>query len=105
MIHDHLRRDTSLADRLRSIVGTANVLSSPSDLLVYECDGFTIEKNKPDVVVFPTSTEQIVAIVQVCRELKVPFVAAWGRHQVWRVGAFPAGGGVIDCLDADEANP
>ena len=42
-------------------MGSAGLLTSASDLLVYECDGYTIEKNRPDVVVFPTSTEQVVA--------------------------------------------
>ena len=65
----------SLIDRLRAIVGPAGLLHSPSDLVVYECDGFTIEKNKPDVVVFPTSTEQIVAIVKAC-------YAAFGRGDI-----------------------
>src|SRR3954454_1109667 len=88
---------TSLADRLRGIVGTANVLSSPSDLLVYECDGFTIEKNRPDVVVFPGSTEQIVAIVQVCRELNVPFVPR-GAGTSLAGGCLPVGGGVMIAL-------
>ena len=53
----------SLIDRLRAIVGRDAILTSASELLVYECDGFTIEKNKPDVVVFPTATEQVVRIV------------------------------------------
>src|SRR5215469_872426 len=64
----------TLIDRLRAIVGRDAILTSPSELLFYECDGVTIEKNKPDVVVFPTSTEQVVQIVQVCDELNVPFV-------------------------------
>ena len=88
---------TTLADRLRSIVGPANVLSSPSDLLVYECDGFTIEKNKPDVVVFPNSTEQIVAVVKVCHELKVPFVPR-GAGTSLAGGCLPIGGGVMIAL-------
>ncbi len=65
----------NLISRLRDVVGPDALLTSPSELLVYECDGFTIEKNKPDVVVFPTTTEQVVRIVQVCNELDVPFVA------------------------------
>ena len=88
---------TSLAERLRSIVGTGNVLSTPSDLLVYECDGFTIEKNRPDVVVFPTSTEQIVAIVNICRELDVPFVPR-GAGTSLAGGCLPIGGGVMIAL-------
>jgi glycolate oxidase len=51
-------RALMLLDELRTIVGPDAILSSASDLLVYECDGFTIEKNKPDLVMFPTSTEQ-----------------------------------------------
>src|SRR5438270_882185 len=63
---------SSLLDCLRAIVGPGGVLHSPSDLVVYECDGFTIEKNKPDLVVFPTSTDQIVAIVKACTDATGP---------------------------------
>jgi glycolate oxidase len=83
-----------LIDRMRSIVGAANVLSTPSDLLVYECDGFTIEKNKPDVVVFPSSTEQIAAVVKACNDLGVPFVPR-GAGTSLAGGCLPIGGGVM----------
>ena len=86
-----------LADRMRSIVGPGNVLSTPSDLLVYECDGFTIEKNKPDVVVFPTSTAEIVAIVKACGELGVPFVPR-GAGTSLAGGTLTVGGGIMICL-------
>lgn len=86
-----------LIDRLGAVVGPANLLTSPSDLLVYECDGFTIEKNKPDVVVFPTSTEQIVAIVKACNELGVPFLAR-GAGTSLAGGCLPVGGGVMITL-------
>ncbi len=88
---------TSLAERMRGIVGAANVLAAPSDLLVYECDGFTIEKNKPDVVVFPNSTEQIVAVVKACREMGVPFVPR-GAGTSLAGGCLPVGGGVMIAL-------
>ncbi|MCP4816771.1 MAG: FAD-binding oxidoreductase, partial [Planctomycetaceae bacterium] len=42
-----------LVEQLRSIVGSDGVLSAHSDVMVYECDGFVIEKTCPDVVVFP----------------------------------------------------
>ncbi len=88
---------TDLFDRLGAIVGPGNILTSSSDLLVYECDGFTIEKNKPDVVVFPTTTEQIVAIVKVCNELNVPFLAR-GAGTSLAGGCLPVGGGVMIAL-------
>jgi glycolate oxidase len=87
----------SLLDRLRPIVGATNLLTERSDLAVYECDGFTIEKNQPEVVVFPTTTEQIVQIVKVCNELDVPFLAR-GAGTSLAGGCVPVGGGVMIAL-------
>ncbi|MCI0684573.1 MAG: FAD-binding protein [Gemmataceae bacterium] len=88
---------TPLVERLRAIAGAANVLASPSDLLVYECDGFTIEKNKPDVVVFPTTTEQIADIVKACNQFNVPFLPR-GAGTSLAGGCLPVGGGVMIAL-------
>src|SRR5271167_4132280 len=41
---------------LIAILGSDNVLSRRDEMLVYECDGYMVEKSVPDVVVFPTST-------------------------------------------------
>jgi glycolate oxidase len=84
-------------DRLRGIVAPDALLTSRSDLLVYECDGYTIEKNTPDVVVFPASTEQVVEIVKLCNELKVPFLAR-GAGTSLAGGCLPVGGGVMLAL-------
>src|SRR5258707_3638279 len=82
---------TSLVDRLRAIVGPEGTLTAPCDLMVYECDGFTIEKNKPEVVVFPTTTEQVVRIVRLCNELDLPFLAR-GAGTSLAGGCVPVGG-------------
>src|SRR5207249_8168711 len=87
----------TLIDRLRTIVGRDALLTSPSDLLVYECDGFTIEKKTPDLVVFPTSTEQVVKIVQACNEFGVPFLPR-GAGTSLAGGCLPVGGGVMITL-------
>jgi len=87
----------SLADTLRDIVGRDALLTSPSDLLVYECDGYTIEKNRPDVVVFPTSTEQVVRVVKACNEANVPFLPR-GAGTSLAGGCLPVGGGVMISL-------
>lgn len=84
----------SLVARMKAIVGADNVLTSAADLAAYECDGFTIEKNKPEVVVFPTSTEHIVGIVQACNELGLPFVAR-GAGTSLAGGTVAVGGGVM----------
>jgi glycolate oxidase len=92
-----LDTSTSLIDRLRAIVGPGGLLASPSDLVVYECDGYTIEKNKPDVVVFPTNTEQVVQIVWAANEAGVPFLPR-GAGTSLAGGCLPVGGGVMISL-------
>ena len=86
-----------LAERMCVIVGRDAVLTAPSELLVYECDGYTIEKNKPDVVVFPTTTEQVVRVVQACNELDVPFLPR-GAGTSLAGGCLAVGGGVVIAL-------
>jgi glycolate oxidase len=94
----------NLIDRLRAAVGRDAIVASPSDLLVYECDGYTIEKSTPDVVVFPTSTEQVVEVVKACNDANVPLPAARRRHQPR--GRLPAGRRRRhDRADAHEAHP
>src|SRR3954464_11950765 len=86
-----------LIDRLRAVVGRDALLTSPSDLLVYECDGYTIEKNRPDVVVFPTSTEQVVEVVKAANEFDVPFLPR-GAGTSLAGGCLPVGGGILIAL-------
>lgn len=83
--------------RLRAVVGEAGMLSAQEELLVYECDGYVIEKKTPDIVVFPTSTEQVVAIVKLCQEFRVPFVPR-GAGTSLAGGCLPVGGGVMLAL-------
>lgn len=63
-----------LIQQLRSTLGADNVLTASSDLASYECDGYTIERNKPSVVVFPRCTDDVVKIVKLCQQHNVPFV-------------------------------
>ena len=85
---------SQLVARMAAVVGPDNVLSAVADLAVYECDGFTIEKNRPEVVVFPTTTEQIVGVVTACNELGLPFLAR-GAGTSLAGGCVPVGGGVM----------
>jgi glycolate oxidase len=86
-----------LVDRLSAIVGRDRLIASPGELLVYECDGFTIEKNRPDVVAFPTTAEEVAQIVRVCNELDVPFLPR-GAGTSLAGGCLPVGGGVVISL-------
>ena len=86
-----------LIDRLRRAIGAENVLTAQSDLMVYECDGFTIEKNSPDVVVFPRNTGDVVEVVKICNAIGVPFLPR-GAGTSLAGGCLPIGGGVMIVL-------
>jgi glycolate oxidase len=55
---------TQLISELRSLLSADRVISDPSELYVYDCDGFTIARSTPGAVVFPRSTEEVVRVVK-----------------------------------------
>jgi len=88
---------TRLLSDLKAIVGAENLLHHYDELLVYECDGYVINKKVPDVVVFPTCTEHVVELVKLCNRLDVPFVPR-GAGTSLAGGTLAVGGGVMVCL-------
>jgi len=63
----------NLIENLRAIVGQDAVLSEPSELIVYECDGLPQHKYPPRAVVFPSSTEQTAEVMRALADAGVPF--------------------------------
>ena len=86
-----------LVSDLIAIVGAENVLHRRDEMLVYECDGYVVEKSVPDVVVFPTSTEHVVEVVKLCNRHEIPFVPR-GAGTSLAGGTLTIGGGVMICL-------
>ncbi len=66
--------DTTLISHLRDIVGLDGVVTQPTALSVYECDGYTLEKAIPEVVVLPRSAAEVAAIVKLLHSKKIAFV-------------------------------
>jgi glycolate oxidase len=64
----------SLIDQFRDIVGPEGVIVHSTALAVYECDGYTLEKAIPEVVILPHSTEEVVAVVKLLHKEKIAFV-------------------------------
>ncbi|MGB7156597.1 MAG: FAD-linked oxidase C-terminal domain-containing protein [Tepidisphaeraceae bacterium] len=64
----------ALIDELLAILPRDRVISDANELFVYESDGFTIAKSNPGAVVFPTTTEEVVRIVQLLNRLDVQIV-------------------------------
>lgn len=63
-----------LVDELSLIVGRENLISRAEDLLVYECDAYTLEKNLPNLVALPKNTEEVAAVVRTCARHKIPII-------------------------------
>jgi glycolate oxidase len=63
-----------MVDALCAIVGRANVVHGEDELLVYECDAYTLEKQLPNVVVLPRSTEEVAAVIKFCAQHGLPII-------------------------------
>lgn len=86
--------DQHIMQELATIVAPMPVLSAPEEMLVYECDGHTLDKATPSAVVFPSTTAQIVAIVKLANAHGLPFVAR-GAGTGLSGGALALDGGII----------
>jgi glycolate oxidase len=82
---------------LRRIVGDDGVIAGPAELLVYECDAFTMEKNLPTAVVLPRSTEQVVDVVKLCARERIPIIPR-GAGTSLSGAVLPVEGGVMIAL-------
>ena len=90
---DPVRRQ-QVADALRAALPERCVLSAPEDTRPYECDGLAAYRQLPMVVTLPDSEEQLLAILNICRELKVPIVPR-GAGTGLSGGALPIADGVV----------
>src|SRR5262245_32728204 len=88
----------SVVAELSAALGANNVLSDPSEILVYESDGSTMHDVRPGAVVYPRGTDQIVAVVTACARAGVSFVAR-GAGTGLSGGAMALGQGVIVALN------
>jgi glycolate oxidase len=83
-----------LLAELRRIVGERGVVSDPDALMTYNADGCVMDTHSPDVVVLPTTTEQVVAIVKLAAGEKIPVIAR-GAGTGLSGGATPMRGGIV----------
>jgi len=84
---------TDLLRALQRFLGSEAILSRPDDLVLYEYDG-SVEKARPELVVFPSTTEDVVRIVRLAAEHDVPIVGR-GAGTGLSGGALARGGGVM----------
>lgn len=85
--------DEAVVQDLQRAVGPRAVLHRDQDLLLYEYDG-SIDKGRPEAVVFPRSTEEVVAVVKIAGRYDLPFVGR-GAGTGLSGGVIPTRGGIM----------
>ena len=70
-----------------------DLLTDPADLLAYGYDN-SQRQSSPEAVVFPRSTEQVVALVELCNRHRVPLTCR-GRGTGTAGAAVPVRGGIV----------
>ncbi|WP_425012833.1 FAD-linked oxidase C-terminal domain-containing protein [Paralcaligenes ureilyticus] len=80
--------------RLKSSIPAHCILSKTEDTRPYECDGLSLYRTLPPVVVLPENEEQIIAVLQGCKAFNVPIVAR-GAGTGLSGGAMPHAQGIL----------
>ncbi len=60
--------------RLREIVGAKGLITGPAATRVYECDGFTLARKAPEVVILPACRDEVADVVRLLAAEGVSFV-------------------------------
>ena len=85
--------DSGVLEAVQDVLGQRGYLHRPEDLALYQYDG-SIDKAIPDLVVFPRSTADVAAIVQIANRHGVPLVGR-GAGTGLSGGAIPRAGGIV----------
>lgn len=83
-----------VVDALKHIVGVDAVRLAPGELAAYARDATPLFHGLPDVVVFPSSTDQVAAVLRLATEHRVPVVPR-GAGSNLCAAAVPLSGGVV----------
>src|SRR3954454_2538110 len=86
--------DSRFMARLAAAVGPGGLVCDPAGLLTYESDALVHLRQTPGAVVVPRSAAEVQAVVRLCHEAGVPFVAR-GHGTGLSGGALPAADGVL----------
>jgi glycolate oxidase len=84
----------ALAAMCRELVDPQYVVSADESKRPYECDGLSVYKEMPGLVVMPASTTEVRAVMRLCHEHRVPVVAR-GAGTGLSGGALPHRDGVL----------
>ncbi len=83
----------AIVEQFAKLLGPRGYLHNREDLTLYEYDG-GVDKGRPDIVVFPRSTEDVAAIVKIALEHEIPLVGR-GAGTGLSGGSIAASGGIM----------
>lgn len=87
-------QQNNIAERFRHFLPKDSVLTSQEERQPYECDGLSVYRRLPMVVVLPETVQQVQQVLKTCTEFKVPVVAR-GAGTGLSGGALPIENGVL----------
>lgn len=83
-----------LVNQLLSVLPASCIISDPTSMKPYECDGLSAYRQIPRVVVLPETVEQVQAVMKVCQDTGTPVVPR-GAGTSLCGGAMPHKNGVV----------
>jgi glycolate oxidase len=89
-----LARKARIVARLQSVLPAEAVIHDEAETRAYECDALTAYRCPPLAAVLPGSTEEVAAVLRICREEGVPVVPR-GSGTSLAGGALPTADSVI----------
>ncbi|MSP89017.1 MAG: FAD-binding protein [Alphaproteobacteria bacterium] len=89
-----IARRREIAAALRDIVPGEGVITSEDELKAFECDGLMAYRQLPMIVVLPSTTEQVAAVLRYCHGAGVKVVPR-GAGTGLSGGALPLADGVL----------
>src|ERR1700675_82924 len=85
------------AEVLDRFAAATQTIREPEQLRTYECDGLTGRRVVPALVALPGTAEEVQAVVRLCNEERIPFVAR-GAGTGLSGGALPVAEGIVISL-------
>jgi glycolate oxidase len=83
-----------VAGDLRAIVDTRFVIDDRETLRPYECDGLSVYREMPRLVVIPDSVDEVCAVMAYCHRAHIPVVVR-GAGTSLCAGAMPHADGIV----------
>ena len=84
--------------RIAALLPPGRFLAQPEQLAAYESDGLTAFHTKPLGVAMPETADEVIALVRLCHDEKLPFVAR-GSGTSLSGGSLPVESGIVIALN------